>query len=193
MDLFNFLKRKGYNMTLSDSHPMNSNFRFFNLNNRWALQIGNYRITEDGDHDLIELEKEYKKFIRNIETQRSAKEIGIFIVTNNINIKKLEDITSTERKIIICHFNELDGYIEQIEQEHMNEMLKLHNDIFNAENCIDNSNSIEELKDNLKIIMSHLEKFGDIKNIMSYNSKKYNNIKDLDKALKNLNFLHEGT
>ncbi|CAG8775845.1 3097_t:CDS:1 [Gigaspora margarita] len=193
MDLFNFLKCKGYNMTLSDSHPMNSNFRFFNLNNRWALQIGNYRITGDGDRDLIgdkngiqiiiqakssetgrypELEKEYKKFIRNMETRRSAKEIGIFVVTNNINIKKLKDITSTERKIIICHFNELDGYIKQIEQEHIKEILKLHNDISNAETCIYNSNSLEELKDNLKILMSHLEKFSDIKNIMFYNSKK---------------------
>ncbi|CAG8475126.1 35720_t:CDS:1 [Gigaspora margarita] len=123
IDLFNFLKRKGYNMMLSDSHPMNLNLRFFNLNNRWALQIGNYRITGDGDRDLIgdkngiqiiiqakfsktgrypKLEKEYKKFIRNMETRKSAKEIGIFVVTNNINIKKLEDITSTERKIIIC-------------------------------------------------------------------------------------------
>ncbi|CAG8719944.1 13626_t:CDS:1, partial [Dentiscutata erythropus] len=185
MKLFDFLKRKGYNMTLSDSHPINSNFRFFNLNNKWALQIGNYRITGDGDHDLIgnkngiqiivqakssetdrypKLEKEYKKFIWNMKNRRPAKEIGIFVVTNEININAFKDITSTECKIIICYFNELDGYIEQIEQEHMREMLKLHNDISNAENCIDNSNSIEELKDILKTLKEQLETISNIKN-----------------------------
>ncbi|CAG8664564.1 42501_t:CDS:1, partial [Gigaspora margarita] len=49
----------------------------------------------------------------------STKDIGIFVVTNNINIQELKNITSTKRKIIICHFNELEGYIKQIEQEHI--------------------------------------------------------------------------
>ncbi|CAG8725790.1 19439_t:CDS:1, partial [Gigaspora margarita] len=70
------------------------------------LQIGNYRITGDGGSDL----RIYKKFINAMETRRSAKEIGIFVVTNNINIKKLKNIASTERKIIICQFNGLGGY-----------------------------------------------------------------------------------
>ncbi|CAG8834661.1 20712_t:CDS:2, partial [Gigaspora margarita] len=74
-----------------------------------------------------ELEKEYKKFIRNMKNQRSAKEIGIVI-------------------------------------EHRREMLKLHNDISNAENCIDNSNLIEELKDIFKTLKEQLETISDIKN-----------------------------
>ncbi|CAG8730220.1 21208_t:CDS:1 [Gigaspora margarita] len=51
--VYNFLKKKGYNMTLSDSHPMYLNFRFFNLANKFAFQIGNYCITGDGGHDLV--------------------------------------------------------------------------------------------------------------------------------------------
>ncbi|RIB07038.1 hypothetical protein C2G38_2215585 [Gigaspora rosea] len=138
IEVFNFLRNRGYHIMLSDSHPIISNFRFFNLFNQLALQIGNYRITGDGGSDLIGdkngiqiivqtkssktgqypgIEKEYKKFINALETQRSAKEIGIFVVTNNINIKKLKTIASADRKIIICQFNELGGYIEQIEQD----------------------------------------------------------------------------
>ncbi|CAG8435677.1 5820_t:CDS:2 [Scutellospora calospora] len=137
----------GYHITLSDSHPINSNFRFFNLSDRLA-QIGNYRITGDGGLDLIG----DKNGIQII--------IGIFVVTNNINIKELTNINSTERKIIISHFNELEGYVEQMEQEHMIGMLKLSNDIYNAEDCIEDPNStIKDLKNNLTILMSHLEKF----------------------------------
>ena len=32
--VYNFLKCKEYHMTLFDSHPINSNFRFFNLSDR---------------------------------------------------------------------------------------------------------------------------------------------------------------
>ncbi|CAG8753748.1 12946_t:CDS:2 [Gigaspora margarita] len=186
IEVYNFLKCKEYHMTLSDSRPINSNFRFFNLSDRLALQIRNYRITGDGGLDIIgdkngmqiivqakssktgkypNLKKAYKEFINTVETQKSTNEIGIFIVTNNINIQELKNITSTER------------------------MLKLSNDIYNAKDCIEDPNSmIKDLKNNLTILMSHLEKFGDIKNILAYNTKKYNNIKNLNKALKNLDF-----
>ncbi|CAG8534627.1 6412_t:CDS:10, partial [Racocetra persica] len=150
-----------------------------------ALQIGNYRITEDGDSDLIgdkngiqiivqtkssktgqypDIEKEYKKFINAIETQRSAKEIEIFVVTNNINIKKLKTIASADRKIVICQFNELGGYIKQIEQEYKKEMLKLSNDIYNADDCLKNPNSMkEDLLINLTKLKSQLEKISSCK------------------------------
>ncbi|CAG8533724.1 561_t:CDS:10 [Gigaspora margarita] len=106
------------------------------------------------------IEKEYKKFINAIETRRSAKEIGIFVVTNNINIKKLKTIASADCKIIICQFNELGGYIEQIEQKNKKKFKNLTR-----------------------------EKISDIQSFMTYNTKKYNNdIKNLNKALKSLNF-----
>ncbi|CAG8697056.1 2364_t:CDS:1, partial [Dentiscutata erythropus] len=203
IEVFNFLRNKGYHMTLSDSHPMISNFRFFNLSNKLALQIGNYRITGDGGCDLIgdkngvqifvqakssktgkypNLKKEYVKFIKTLETRRSTEEIGIFVVTDNINIEKLKNIILAERKIILCHFNELEGYIEQIEQEHKKEILKLINDIYKAEDCIKDLNpTMKDLKNNLTILKSHLEKISDIKNFMTYNTKRYNNIKDLNK------------
>ncbi|CAG8676710.1 25853_t:CDS:1 [Gigaspora margarita] len=201
-------------MTLSDSHPMISNFRFFNLSDKFALQIGNYRITGDGGCDLMGdkngiqiivqaksskigkysgLKKEYEEFIDVMKTRRSAKEIGIFVVTDNINIEKLKNIASTERKIIICQFNGLGGYIEQIEQEHKKEMLKLSNDIYNAEDCLKDPNSTkEDLINNLTKLKSQLEKISDIQNFMTYNAKKYNHIRDLNKALERLNFNHEG-
>ncbi|KAF0487816.1 hypothetical protein F8M41_022484 [Gigaspora margarita] len=125
------------------------------------------------------------EFINTMETRRSAKEIGIFVVTNNINIEKLKNIASSERNIIICQFNEIAGYIEQIEQRNMIEMLTLYNNISSAESCINNPNlSIEDLKKNLLILKSHLEKISGIKDIMSCNTKKYNDkIKELNKAL----------
>ncbi|CAG8535808.1 45560_t:CDS:2 [Gigaspora margarita] len=169
-------------MTLSDSRPINSNFRFFNLSDRLALKIGNYRITRDGGLDIIGDKNGMQIIVQ-------AKSNWNFCCNNNINIQELKNITSTKRKIIICHFNELEGYIKQIVQEHIIEMLKLSNDIYNAKDCIEDPNSmIKDLKNNLTILMSHLEKFGDIKNILTCNTKKYNNIKDLNKALKNLDF-----
>ncbi|CAG8803226.1 40387_t:CDS:1 [Gigaspora margarita] len=191
--VYHFLKCKEYHMTLSDSCPINSNFRFFNLSDRLALQIGNYRITGDGGLDIIgnkngmqiivqakfsktgkypNLKKAYKEFINTVETRKSTNEFGIFVVTNNIKIQELKNIISTERKIIICHFNELEGYIKQIEQEHIIRMLKLSNEIYNAKDCIEDSNlTIKDLKNKLTILMSHLEKFGDIKNILACNTK----------------------
>ncbi|CAG8469651.1 17717_t:CDS:2 [Dentiscutata erythropus] len=182
-----FLKRKRYHITLSNSYSINSNFRFFNLSDRLALQIGNYRITRDGGLDIIgdkngmqiivqvkfsrtgkypNLKKAYKEFINTVETRKSTKEIGIFVVTNNINIQKLKNITSTEQ------------------EEHMTEMLKLYNDISNAVDCINNQNlSMEDLKIQLAILKSQLENINDIKNIMSCNIKKYGNIKNLNLAL----------
>ncbi|CAG8533704.1 560_t:CDS:1 [Gigaspora margarita] len=193
-------------MMLSDSHPMISNFRFFNLFNQLALQIGNYRITEDRSSDLIGdkngiqiivqtkssktgqysgLEKEFKKFINAMKTRRSAKEIEIFVVTNNIKMENLKNITSTKRKIIICQFNELDGYIEQIEQKHDQTMLELYNNIIKAKNAITSSTSTEELRDNLNKITEHLERKCDINNIFTCNIKRYNNIRNLENALNN--------
>ncbi|CAG8841076.1 5390_t:CDS:1, partial [Gigaspora margarita] len=62
--------------------------------------------------------EKYEEFKNIMETRKSAKEIGIFIITDNINIEILKNIILTKQKIIICQFNKLEKYIEQIEKKH---------------------------------------------------------------------------
>ncbi|CAG8498185.1 14837_t:CDS:1 [Dentiscutata erythropus] len=206
LKVYNFLRQKEYHVALSDSHPMISNFRFFWLTNKIALQIGNCRIAGDGSCDIIgdkngiqifvqakfsitgkypNLNKAYMEFANTMKARRPTNEIGIFVVSNNINIGKLKNITSAERKIIICHFEELEGYIEQIEEEHNIETLKLFNAISNANDCLNDPNSSREgLKNQLITLKSYLENISGINNnIMSRNTRNYINIKNLNKVL----------
>ncbi|RIB01752.1 hypothetical protein C2G38_2229748 [Gigaspora rosea] len=139
-----------------------------------ALQIGNYRITGDGGSDLIG-DKNGIQIIVQTKSSKTGQYPGL-----EKEYKKFINAMETRRPA-----KEIGIFVE-----HKKEMLKLSNDIYNADDCLKNPNSTkEDLLINLTKLKSQLEKISDIQNFMTYNAKKYNNdIIDLNKALESLNF-----